>query len=237
MTGCAGVASTAGDINEGAAGVDGADEAVTPSVANKVELPRVAARVTVVPALGDVVIVKLALVVPAAIVTLGGTLAAPGWLLDKATTLPPAGAGLATVTAPVEGLPPATLVGLTVNEERGGGGTGLTFNAADLVAPPADADIVATVGVPTAVVDTWKLALVWPAVVVTPPGTVATVLSVESATATPPAGAARFRLTVPVEEFPPMSAIGFRQTAETASGGEGDPGGFTVSVADRVTPL
>ena len=50
----------------------------TPIAANRIELPRVAESWTVVPALGNVVTVKLALVAPAAIVTLGGTLAAPG---------------------------------------------------------------------------------------------------------------------------------------------------------------
>src|SRR5206468_6581706 len=114
---------------------------------------------------------------------------------------------------------------------------GWAVSLADLVTAPADADIVTTIGVVTAMVDIWKLALLWPAGTVTLTGTVATVLSVESATATPPAGATRFRLTVPVEELPPMSAVGFRQVAEKSGGGGGDPGGFTVSVADRVTPL
>jgi len=55
-----------------------AGAAFTPIAANNVVLPDVAASCTVVPALGNVVIVKLAIVAPAGPVTLAGTLAAPG---------------------------------------------------------------------------------------------------------------------------------------------------------------
>ena len=51
---------------------------LTPRGANSVELPSVAASWTVVPAVGDVVIGKLAVVAPAFTVTLAGTLATPG---------------------------------------------------------------------------------------------------------------------------------------------------------------
>jgi hypothetical protein len=54
------------------------DGGFTPSAANSVELPSVAASWTVVPALANVVMLKVALVAPAATVTLDGTLAAPG---------------------------------------------------------------------------------------------------------------------------------------------------------------
>jgi hypothetical protein len=63
-----------------------------------------------------VVIVKVAVVLPAATVTLAGTVATPVLLLDKETTAPPVGAGAVRVTVPVEVLPPATLVGLRANE-------------------------------------------------------------------------------------------------------------------------
>ncbi len=41
------------------------------------------------------------------------------------------------MTVPVEEFPPVTLVGLSVKEERvgGGGGAGVTVSEADLVAP------------------------------------------------------------------------------------------------------
>ena len=75
---------------------------------------------------------KLALVPPAGTVTLAGTTAA-GSLLESVTCAPPAGAGAFSVTVPVEGLPPVTLVGLTVSEETIGG---ITVSVAICVAPP-----------------------------------------------------------------------------------------------------
>lgn len=54
------------------------DGGFTPSAANRTELPSVAESWTVVPALANVVIVNVALVAPAATVTLDGTLAVPG---------------------------------------------------------------------------------------------------------------------------------------------------------------
>ena len=71
-----------------------------------------------------VLTVNVALVAPAATVTLDGTLAAVVLLLESPTVAPPAGAGPLSVTVPVEEFPPVTLVGLTVNEEGVGGGGG-----------------------------------------------------------------------------------------------------------------
>ena len=73
---------------------------------------------------GNVEIVKLPLVSPAGIVILDGTLATDGTSLARVTTSPPSGAGSGSVTVPVDGLPPVTLFGLTVNDESvelGGG--------------------------------------------------------------------------------------------------------------------
>ncbi len=86
-----------------------------------------------------VLTVNVALVAPAATVTLDGTLAAAVLLLDSATAAPPDGAAPLSVTVPVEDcVPPTTLVGFTVNEESvgAGGGAGVTVSDADLVAPP-----------------------------------------------------------------------------------------------------
>ena len=47
---------------------------------------------------------------------LPGTLADP-LLLDRLTCIPPAGAGAAKVTVPVEGLPPVTVLGFSVRLE------------------------------------------------------------------------------------------------------------------------
>jgi len=86
-----------------------------------------------------VLTVNVALVAPAATVTLDGTLAAAVLLLDSATAAPPDGAAPLSVTVPVEDcVPPTTLVGFTVNEESvgAGGAAGVTVSDADLVAPP-----------------------------------------------------------------------------------------------------
>jgi hypothetical protein len=61
--------------------------------------------------------VKLALVCPAATVTLEGTVATDVLPLWSVTTAPPEGAAALRVTVPVELFPPLTLVGLRVNEE------------------------------------------------------------------------------------------------------------------------
>jgi hypothetical protein len=84
-----------------------------------------------------VLTVNVALVAPAATVTLNGTIAAAVLLVESATVAPPAGAGPLNVTVPVEGVPPMTLVGFSVSDERvgGGGGAGVTVSEADLVAP------------------------------------------------------------------------------------------------------
>lgn len=48
-------------------------------------------------------------------------------------------------------------------------------------------------------------------------------------TTLPPAGAGPLNVTVPVEELPPLTVVGFRATELTA-------GGFTVSDEPAVTP-
>jgi hypothetical protein len=94
--------------------------------------------VTVVDAATALVLtVNVAVVAPAAAVTLDGTAAAAVLLLESATVAPPAGAGPLNVTVPVEGVPPMTLVGFSVSDERvgGGGGADVTVSEADRVAP------------------------------------------------------------------------------------------------------
>lgn len=86
-----------------------------------------------------VLTVNVALVAPAAIVTLDGVLAAVVLLLESVTTAPPEGAAPVSVTVPMEDcVPPTTLVGFSVNEESVGvgGAAGVTVSEADLVTPP-----------------------------------------------------------------------------------------------------
>jgi hypothetical protein len=85
-----------------------------------------------------VLTVNVALVAPAATVTLDGTVAAAVLLLERATNVPPDGAAPLSVTVPVEDcVPPTTLVGVRLSDESviGGGGTGVTVSEAVLVVP------------------------------------------------------------------------------------------------------
>ena len=61
---------------------------------------------------------KVPLVAPAATVTLAGTVAALGMLLDSVTTAPPGGAAASGSRFPVEALPPTTLVGFSVTPRK-----------------------------------------------------------------------------------------------------------------------
>ena len=82
-----------------------------------------------------VLTVKLALLAPAGMVTLAGTLAAL-LLLESATCAPPEGAAALRVTVPVDDCaPPVTLVGFSVSEETVTGG-GFTVSEAVRVVPP-----------------------------------------------------------------------------------------------------
>ena len=94
-----------------------------------------------------VVIVKLALVDPAGIVTLAGTCATGTLLLCRVTTAPPAGAAPFKVTVPVELFPPTTDVGFLAIEERVGA---LTVSACSV--SPYVPDIVTDVLVDTGLV-------------------------------------------------------------------------------------
>jgi hypothetical protein len=71
----------------------------------------------------------------------------------------------------------------------------------------------------TVTVVTEKDAVVWPAATVTlPADTCATaVLLLDSVTVAPPVGAGPVRVTVPLEEVPPATLAGFRETELSAT--------------------
>lgn len=160
-----------------------------------------------------VLTVNVAVVAPAATVTLAGSVAEP-LLLDRVTTAPPAGARLPSVTVPVEEPPPVTDAGFTDTDASTGG---LMVRGADCV-PLNAALILAVVMEATAEVFTVNVAVVAFAATVTLEDTVADGLSLESATTAPPAGAGLLNVMVPVDAAPPATVAGFRATEETTGG-------------------
>lgn len=129
---------------------------------------------------------------------------------------------------------PLRPVAVTVNVTFALGGC--TVRDAVRVTPPALAVIVTAVAAVTVLVGIAKVALVAPCTADTLACTVAAVLLLDSATANPPAGAADVKLTVPCAEVPPVTLVGFTDTAESDTGG-GAALPFTVSVAVREIPL
>ena len=81
---------------------------------------------------------------------------------------------------------------------------------ADFVIPKVP-EIVTAVVAFTFLVLTGKVALVAPEATVTLVATLAKLLPLDRVTTTPPAGAGAFSATVPVEELPPVSMVGFKK--------------------------
>jgi len=83
---------------------------------------------------GDVVIANVPVKLFSGAVTLAGTLATAGLLLDSATTAPPFGAPTLKTTVPLELSPPITVVGLVSNDANtagGGAAWGMKLRTAD----------------------------------------------------------------------------------------------------------
>ena len=141
-----------------------------------------------------VVIVNVALVAPAATVTLGGTAATAALPLESVTAPPPVGAAVVSVAVPCAGLPPTTLVGLSEIAERAagvGGGVADAFTVSDLDAlRRSSPEIVTAVSAVTDAVEIGKVALATPAGTVTLAGTLAAAFELNSCTTAPPLGAA-----------------------------------------------
>ena len=170
----------------------------------------------------DVVTVNCAVEEPTGTVTLAGTAATAALLLESETTAQQAETVPVSVTVPVEGLPPVTLVGLSASEEScGPGGAGFTLIVSHFVIPPDDAVICDQwPWQQTVLVVIVNVALLAPPGTVTLAGTVATVVSwLESETTTPPAGAAPASVTVPSESSPPVTVLGLMLREASAPGG------------------
>jgi hypothetical protein len=165
--------------------------------------------------------VNVALVAPAATVTLAGTVAAEA-PLERLTTAPLLGAVPLRVTVPVEEEPPVTLLGLSVIEERVGAvPAGVTVSVAVFVDVPRVAVMITEVEEVTAVVFTTNGWMVVPGATVTVEGTVAADMLLETETFAPAYGAGPLRVTVPVEEEPPVTLLGV--SVRLVSVGEPDP--------------
>ena len=105
------------------------------------------------------VTVAWALVAPAGTVKLVGTVATEVLPLKRVITAPPDGAGPVRVTVACEVVPPVTIVGLSVSEEREAGAPFfVTVSVADLEALPTSALIVTTVSLVTVDVVTVNVA-------------------------------------------------------------------------------
>ena len=131
-----------------------------------------------------------------------------------------------SVRVPVDGVPPVTVLGLSLSDVR---------EATDTVSMvvfvvPYDAVIVTDVEDATPLVVTVNVALFAPAAIVTLEGTFAAdVLLLCRLTDDPSAGAAPFIVTFPVELFPPTTDVGLLVSDDNV-------GAFTVRIVVRVAP-
>ena len=160
-----------------------------------------------------VVTVKLIVVLPAAIVTLAGTVAAGSELVSVTTVLPGAEAA-SSVTVPVVLCPPSTVLG---KSERDCGPMGRTVREVFADTPLSVAVMLPVTVEATAWVLMVKVAVVFPASTVTVAGTVAAEKELLRATTVLTAGA-EFMVSVPVAVAPPITVEELILTEAGASG-------------------
>jgi hypothetical protein len=148
-------------------------------------------------------------------------------LLESVRKAPLGGAAPLRVTVAVDVPPAVTAGGFSATLTSA---AGLIVSLPTLTTLFAVALISATVCVATAVVVTGKVTLVASSGTATVGGTVAAGLVLESATVTPPTGAAPVKATVPSDGCPPMRALGLSDTDEGA-------GAVTVRSLETDLPL
>ena len=186
-------------------------------------------------------------VAPARTVTVAGTVAASGLLLESATvtSAPPKGGLLSNVTLPMTGRRLATLGWSSVRELTITGGGAKTVSSAVLVTPPKDAEIVTVVETVTGNVVTVAPSVgMNPGKNVTLAGTVAAAGSLLERVTTAGAKGAALRLMPRFARFwrekmlPPTMLVGFTNTDDRLGAGDGGGGaaGPRVSSAVLVTP-
>lgn len=160
-------------------------------------------------------IVKVALVAPPGMGTPPGTDATP--LFEASATVNPLlGAGPVNVTVPVDCEPPTTLLGETDTEAKV---ATVIERDAEAEEAPIVAEIDAVAVLATGVVETVKVVVSAPAGTVTDAGTVAAAFVLAKVTTAPVfAGALELSVTVPVDELPPATDVGFSVTLDTPSG-------------------
>src|SRR5207244_10363870 len=185
-----------------------------------------------------VVTLNVALVAPAATVTLAGTVATAVLLLLSVTCVPPLGAAAPRLTVPCAVAPPTIDDGATVRPvtPAGPGGAWVMVSAPLTVTPP-EVPVILIVVVPlTRPVVTVNVALVPPAGTVTLGGTLAAVLPLPRFT-TVAADTGDEKLTVPWLDVVAATLDGFSvRLLNVGPDGGGAPAGCTVSTADFVTP-
>jgi len=161
-----------------------------------------------------VLIVNVAKALPPTTVTVVGTVATL-WLLDRLTKNPTAGAGPVNVTVPVTVAPPFTDVELRVNFKSVAGEIKST---AESTVPFRLATMAEAVWVSTATVLIVNVALDFPAAIFTEPGTVAATSPLPRVTTRPPVGAGPERVTVPIDDVPPITVDGCKVTDSNVAG-------------------
>lgn len=152
--------------------------------------------------------VNVAVVAPAATVTLCGVVASAALELVKAIAAPLLGAGAVSVTVPVLGVPPTTRAGLSRSDLSAAAGAGVTVKVVVFPTPAYVADSVVDVDMVTVDVVMPKLAALAPCATVTFAGTLTALLALDKETSAPPAGAPADKVTVPVAPLPPTTELG-----------------------------
>jgi hypothetical protein len=172
---------------------------------------------------------KVAFDAPDATVTVAGTTTF-GLLLVSETTTPDAGATLLRVMVPVDWVPPVTLAAVRETLVRAAAAPGGSMVSVALLLTPAKVAVMETwVAEATADVVMGNVVDVRPLLINTPGSTYAATLLLERGIQAPPEGAGPVKVTVPVEDEPPVTDAGFNETDAAV-------GLLIVSTADRVSP-